>query len=243
MQSRQPPTGFSLLELVIVLVVMIGLMAIAWPNLQRPLSRTTLDEAAQTVRSAMDESRYQATLGGTPWFVRFETGSFTVTAGSLASWLADDPGLGDGLTGIASNPESTFPDAPANLNSTAPTSPSAKRSWRLPEQVRIAAVHWNLPSSAPADSATQTAQATDSDGLAGPRATDSAAVDALPTATTVADSTDESFSVDAPAQLYWLPLLASGRGRDATIVLYDQLTQQSIQVIFISSTGAIEVSR
>ena len=240
MQSRHHPAGFSLLELVIVLVVMIGLMALAWPNLQRPLSRTSLDEAAQTVRSAIDESRYQATLGGTPWFVRLEIGSSIVAAGSLAGWLAAEPGLGDDLAGIASDPRASFPDASSNLNSTEPSSPAAKRSWRLPEQVRIAAVHWSLPSITPAGSATQTAQATDMDGTLAP---ESEASTAFPTATAVADNADAASFADGQAQIYWLPLLASGRGRDATILLHDQLTQQSIQVIFISSTGAIEVSR
>ena len=39
-----------MLELMIVLVVMVGLLAIAWPNMQRPLRRTTLNEAAQVLR-------------------------------------------------------------------------------------------------------------------------------------------------------------------------------------------------
>ncbi|MEZ6076030.1 MAG: hypothetical protein R3C56_10270 [Pirellulaceae bacterium] len=42
--------AFTLLELVIVLLLMVGVLAVVWPNLQRPLQRTSLDEAAQMVR-------------------------------------------------------------------------------------------------------------------------------------------------------------------------------------------------
>ena len=52
--------GFSLLEVMIVLVLMVGLLAIAWPNMQRPLRRTTLNEAAQVLREAIDEGRHEA---------------------------------------------------------------------------------------------------------------------------------------------------------------------------------------
>ena len=82
--------AFSLLELIIVLMVMIGLMAIVWPNLQRPLSRTSLDEGAQTVRNTLDESRYQATLAGTPWFIKLDIGSSSLSAGPFAAFLEDN---------------------------------------------------------------------------------------------------------------------------------------------------------
>lgn len=195
-------TAFSLLELVIVLVVMIGLMAIVWPNLQRPLSRTSLDEAAQMVRSAIDESRYQAALAGTPWFVKLQLDARVVSAGTFEAFMEstdDAPPLGN-------NPRSAPIPADialAAIGTDVGPRKTALRSWQLPDGVTIADVHWNL------SDATQR----------------------------------EDPSNDPGAQDRWLPMLASGRGRDATIVLWDHNSQQSVQVVFISSTGAIEVLR
>ena len=70
--------GFSLLELMIVLVVMVGLLAIAWPNMQRTLRRTTLNEAAQVLREAIDEGRYEAITTGKPIFVQMQQGNHSI---------------------------------------------------------------------------------------------------------------------------------------------------------------------
>jgi prepilin-type N-terminal cleavage/methylation domain-containing protein len=210
MRCRNFQAGFSLLELIIVLVVMIGMMAVVWPNLQRPLSRTSLDEAAQLVRSAIDESRYQATLAGSPWFIKFETGGTSIMAGTFDAFM-----------------EST------------PTSPV--RIWRLPEHVLVASLHWRSFGSAATsqdnwDLALSDLQATDT--ALGPRA----AVDKERAFYDLNDQQNDS-PPGEEAQFYWLPILASGRGRDATIKLWDKTTLQSIEVHFVSATGAIEVLR
>ncbi len=96
-RNRDCRAGFSLLELIIVLMVMISLLAIAWPNLQRPLRRQPLGEAAELLRTAIDESRYKAITEGHPQFVLLRQGSKEIQSGSFESFASqsDATGLGD----------------------------------------------------------------------------------------------------------------------------------------------------
>ena len=86
LNTRRFVRGFSLLELMIVLVVMVGLLAIAWPNMQRTLRRTTLNEAAQVLREAIDDGRYEAITTGKPIFVQMQQGNHEVRTGSFANF-------------------------------------------------------------------------------------------------------------------------------------------------------------
>ena len=86
LNTRRFVRGFSLLELMIVLVVMVGLLAIAWPNMQRTLRRTTLNEAAQVLHEAIDDGRYEAITTGKPIFVQMQQGNHEVRTGSFAKF-------------------------------------------------------------------------------------------------------------------------------------------------------------
>jgi prepilin-type N-terminal cleavage/methylation domain-containing protein len=78
--------GFTLIELIIVLVIMVGALAIAWPNLQKPLGRVKLDEASQTLREAIDESRHQAIRQNQSILIRLRKGATEVQSGSIDSF-------------------------------------------------------------------------------------------------------------------------------------------------------------
>ena len=85
-------SGFSLIELIIVLVVMTGLLAIVWPNLQRPLRRSAISQAAGALRESIDQARYRALTAGQVWLVRLEVGSDTIEYGSFEAFALRDDG-------------------------------------------------------------------------------------------------------------------------------------------------------
>lgn len=234
--------GFTLLELIIVLLVMVGMLAVVWPNLARPLQRTSLDEAAQMVRDAIDESRYQSALRGAPYFVLLQAGSGQLFSGSFESFLnsdseADSPPMSGGTSGGlgssfaspgASSPSVSFSGA----RSTGTPRSYPVRTWELPTSVVVSRVDWTLE--APYSSAE------DEDAIEFPAANPPTEPVAAGTMEAV-DSSSLTGSVSG--RQWWLPLTAVGRGRDATIELFDASINQRLRVTYSSATGALEITR
>ncbi|MEC7446405.1 MAG: prepilin-type N-terminal cleavage/methylation domain-containing protein [Planctomycetota bacterium] len=75
--------GYSLLELLIVLTVLVGLLAIAWPSLSKPLANSDLLEAGNQLRTQLSEARLLAIQSGEPVIVRIECDSGVIT---FANW-------------------------------------------------------------------------------------------------------------------------------------------------------------
>lgn len=75
--------GYSLLELLIVLTVLVGLLAIAWPSLSKPLANSDLLEAGNQLRTQLSEARLLAIQSGEPVIVRIECDSGMIT---FANW-------------------------------------------------------------------------------------------------------------------------------------------------------------
>ena len=75
--------GYSLLELLIVLTVLVGLLAIAWPSLSKPLANSDLLEAGNQLRTQLSEARLLAIHSGEPVIVRIECDSGMIT---FANW-------------------------------------------------------------------------------------------------------------------------------------------------------------
>ena len=71
--SRQRP-GYTLLELMIVLAILVTLLAVAWPNLRRPLGRGLLREAGQQLAQHVSDARMLAIESGQTLALRFEPG-------------------------------------------------------------------------------------------------------------------------------------------------------------------------
>jgi prepilin-type N-terminal cleavage/methylation domain-containing protein len=231
--NRARTSGFSLLELIIVLMVMVSLLAIAWPNLQRPLRRTTLSEAAQTLRSAIDDSRYQAITTGTPVFVQLQQGEGSVRAGSFNGFMNDEAELGSmgsTLQPATIKPATINPSSNRSLQAGPPV--EAIRTWTLPPSVVISDVRWTLEPPAEEEF-----------GL-GETSTDSdSAVAEVQSDAMLASGLDQAggFNGAAGGQTWWLPLVATGQGRDAAIVLLDTSIDEEITVTFASATGALEI--
>lgn len=122
---KQPQTGFSLLELMIILVIIGIAAAIAVPNFQRWQHNKRLRGAARTIYSALQEARLGTVRDGTTWAVWFDTannrfyvfsdpGATTGPGGTAlpADWLT----IGDNLGPNGSNPVQPIYLAGKNLD-------------------------------------------------------------------------------------------------------------------------------
>lgn len=79
-QSRR--RGYSLMEMLIVLSVLAGMAAMAWPMLQSPLGKLRLQAAAQEVSTELSKARLKAMQSGVTQVFRIQmnTGKFQVSA-------------------------------------------------------------------------------------------------------------------------------------------------------------------
>ena len=226
--NRLRQSGFSLLELIIVLMLMISLLAIAWPNLQRPLRRTTLSEAAQTLRSAIDDIRYQSIVTGKPLFIELRQNDGLIRAGSFDDFMNRDA-AGVGTTRPTAQPIQPTDSMQSRAGQLSAIHQSSLKTWTLPKPVVISLVRWTL--AAPVEEF-------------GP----APIVESNAVAEVQSDSMvdlDSNLQLDRGAlpQSWWLPLVPTGQGRDAAITLHDSTVNQQITVTFASATGALEISR
>ena len=243
LRAHRSVRGFSMLELMIVLVLMIGLLAIAWPNMQRLLRRTTLNEAAQVLREAIDEGRYEAMTTGKPIFVQMQQGNHEVRTGSFANFAnAEDA---DTSLGTASNLSEVRSD------SSAPSQPGygirkngderAPRTWRLPESIVITEVTWT--SDSVTDESDSSTFATNADSATSDAKSISNEHGELTKASGVTDS--EAIFAELGTQHidWWMPISATGLSRNASIVLYDTSIREKMTVTYASATGSLEIVR
>jgi prepilin-type N-terminal cleavage/methylation domain-containing protein len=222
MDSRSP-RGFSLLELMIVLGIMVGAAALTFPRLTRPLSESDAQQAANRLRDGLSECQQTASLHGVPLFVQLQAGESRVVWGDWSVLLAEEASLGDASALVASSASSlgssNFAARPAGIspagtaaNSDGRSPPAdATRSFELPHGVVIASVHFgrNQPITA--------------------------------NAPTITGATSEEA---APAgQRWYLPFLPSGRTRDCRIVLHDPLTSTELLLELDAATGMMRVDR
>ncbi len=248
MNTRRFVRGFSLLELMIVLVVMVGLLAIAWPNMQRTLRRTTLNEAAQVLREAIDEGRYEAITTGKPIFVQMQQGNHEVRTGSFANFAnAEDVDSSFNASSLsaASTHSSVLSDAaataPHGLGLKTHADGKTPRTWRLPESIVITEVNWTSDSIT--DAIDEGVFGSDADSMA--RDANSAVKENGDAA--LANGSNDSETVIAaigtPPSDWWLPISATGQSRNASIVLYDTSIHEKMTVTYASATGALEIVR
>ena len=66
--------GFTLVELLIVLTILVLLMAASWPRLRLMLDKAQLHDAAKAFRTAVSQGRLDAIDSGTPRQFRYQPG-------------------------------------------------------------------------------------------------------------------------------------------------------------------------
>ena len=243
--------GFSLLELMIVLVLMVGLLAIAWPNMQRSLRRTTLNEAAQTLREAIDEGRHEAIVTGRPVFVQMQQGNHEVRTGSFANFANDEDTLETFGNELATDFASSrpAPSSPLSQQQESHLDSKSPRKWRLPESVVIAEVNWTDDSQAETDvdsgmgaSTETTANNHSSNHHSSSHLESGSHSQSDASLSGTATGTDEMLSsLDGSHSDWWLPISATGQSRSASIVLYDKSIHEKMTITYASDTGALEI--
>ena len=84
---RRPTRGgYTLLEMLIVVAMVLVLASLSWPALRRPLAKSKLRNAAKQLRVALARSRLEAIRSGTAQQFRYQpgTGYFEVSAKSTS---------------------------------------------------------------------------------------------------------------------------------------------------------------
>ncbi len=226
--------GFSLLELMIVLALMVGLLAIAWPNMQRPLSRTTLNEAAQVLREAIDDGRHEAITTGKPIFIQMQNDHHEVRSGAYESFANEES---DSRNNDGSMEVPVLEAANALPTDEKPT--RMCRRWRLPETVVITEVNWTTNAS----SAGSEEDAMVSESSSSVSSSASSTGSLAQQGTAPEDSRSESHELELTHSDWWLPISATGQSRSASIVLYDTSIHETLTVTYASETGALEIVR
>lgn len=233
--------GFSLLELMIVLVIMVGVLAIAWPNLQKPFRRAELSQATQQLREAIDESRYQAISTGTPVFIRLKMGENKVIAGGFETFVANK----DSMTFDRDREQATSSQKTVALDRLQEPESSIPKVWNLPENVVISDVTWSEPEDdveaewGSDDSTIDHGRLTGTE-LGQPKVrlissrSDRAEIELSP----------EAFEIlPGSEQVWWLPVSSLSQGRDVEITLWDKGSHESMRVSLSSATGELEIHR
>lgn len=220
--------GFTLLELLIVLALMAGIMALAWPNLRKPLGQTPLKQSAAAIRELIDECRYQATLRGELTLLRLERNSPQLQLGSWETLLEERLSeSGTSINESSLNREATSSISPESSNSNRNASnPILKRQWLLPDPIVVEQVLWTCV-----------------DPLAN-EGSEFSPSDRSPTSS--ADSLNDTSSItpsgnDNRAESWYVPFLPSGQSRDLSIILLDSQTQKRIMVRHRQGNGLIDI--
>jgi len=242
--------GFSLLEMMIVVVLLAGILAIAWPSIARPMRKAELSEATQKLREAIEDGRYQAMMTGAPVFLHIQQGENELRSGGIDSLIA-----GELAPTRREDPSASIPQ-PSNSGATLKRSPLeaplggeennsvsgvTPRTWKLPSNIVVFSVAW-LDELA-GDYADDALSASTDEEVG---VVDSPFQSISDSSSSERDTLTASGVGDDPAtsgHAWCLPMSAEGRGRDAEITLFDTKARQTITVSFSAATGELEVIR
>lgn len=142
--------GWSLLELLIVLTVMVAVVGIAFPRLTRPLAESEVQRAASDFRDHMTDCRQASVLAGRPLVLSIRRGTGDYVWGDWAAVLAEADGGGIGSAAIPEESdvvpgtETASASSWSGSRSVSETSePSSMlRRQSLPEGIVFEAVYW-----------------------------------------------------------------------------------------------------
>ena len=232
--------GYSLLELLIVLTVLVGLLAIAWPSLSKPLANSDLLEAGNQLRTQLSEARLLAIQSGEPVIVRIECNSGMIT---FANWhqamrpltLSDADPLDE--SGEAMVLEEV--DTP-EIESTS----GAANVWAIPEGIVVDRVI-RQESTSNQDALNRDDSNQDALrgtlGLGDPLDRENGTeleTDLLPET----DGTGFEESIADP-RISWVWFLPQGQACEATLYLVDQDARRELKVQIHAWSGGVELGR
>jgi prepilin-type N-terminal cleavage/methylation domain-containing protein len=233
--------GFSLLELMIVLVIMVGVLAIAWPNLQKPFRRAELSQATQQLREAIDDSRYQAISTGTPVFIRLKMGENKVIAGGFETFATSKDAMtfDREVENVTSLKNSVASDRLQEPESSTP------KVWNLPENVVISDVTWSEPEDdVEADWGSEDSSLDDGSSMGADSGQPKGRMISSRSDRAEIEQSPEAFELlPGSEQVWWLPVSSLNQGRDVEITLWDKDSHESMRVSLSSATGELEIHR
>ena len=135
MHSQRPNRrGYTLLEMLIVVAMVVVVVGLSWPALRRPAEKSKLRDAARQLRVALTRTRIEAIESGTAQEFCYQpgTGSFAISARSTSQ---DDGGFAPvafdrsgGEESLAGNPASVEParqELPGDVRFGDPSEPDA----------------------------------------------------------------------------------------------------------------------
>jgi hypothetical protein len=259
--------------MMIVVVLLAGILAIAWPSIARPLRKAELSEATQKLREAIEDGRYQAMMSGAPVFLHIQQGESEMRSGGIDSLIAgelstnhsdlgsetqnsssntaisDSANLGTnsnprGTSNLASN--KSFSRGLADKDTSSVNAGVSTRTWKLPANIVVFSVAW-LDDIA-SESLDESFDETNSRSATEQSATSSPFSPGNDARTAGSDGyfagSDGFGETESGSSTSWcLPMSAEGRGRDAEITLFDTKARQTITVSFTAATGELEVIR
>lgn len=119
-QRRTPAAGFTLLELLIALVIMIAIIGIAWPSVGRYLSEQPIKNSTEVVRRQLAGSRHKAMTTGLLYQFRYEPGgqNFVVLPYELDAQQVSSSGNNTTVTTGSVTNSSTLPVVSGQLDDT-----------------------------------------------------------------------------------------------------------------------------
>jgi prepilin-type N-terminal cleavage/methylation domain-containing protein len=136
--------GFTLVELLVVLAIVILMLAIALPNINLAIKNMHLGSAASSLAAAIQSARYQAISTGCPVNVILPTGTCTGASGGLCYQLTQEA-----LTGTPPACASTFTPIPniggPNPYSTSDISLNASQTIQLNPSGTVTAAGSSIP--------------------------------------------------------------------------------------------------
>lgn len=242
--------GFSLLEMMIVVVLLAGILAIAWPSIARPMRKAELSEATQKLREAIEDGRYQAMMTGAPVFLHIQQGENELRSGGIDSLIAgelaptrrDDSAATIPQSSTNISPLKRSPlEAPVGSDENNSVSGVTPRTWKLPSNIVVFSVAWlDELAGDYADDALSASSDEEDTATANPFPGNSTIGSTEPDMLTANNDGDDP---SASGHSWCLPMSAEGRGRDAEITLFDTKARQTITVSFSAATGELEVIR
>jgi prepilin-type N-terminal cleavage/methylation domain-containing protein len=260
--------GFSLLELMIVVVLIAGILAIAWPSIARPMRKAELSEATQKLREAIEDGRYQAMMSGEPVFLQITEGDSQLRSGGIDALINGE--LSEDTNELDSVGASSASSSAVASKSTAPTQAKGlqglngseseaghgttgvtPRVWKLPENIVVTSVQWmdqdsdqddfGSSSFSSGSESTTGSLAGSGDAASGYSSSGSAESGYGGGATGSGEYSDPA--TNGSHEKWCLPMTAQGRGRDAEITLLDKRARQTLTVSFTAATGELEIVR